>query len=89
MQNSQVYGQPRLLKTATELNPKRRPRRNPAVTMSEMLARQPIASYAGIGVITAPRTSSPGSYQDSFEDSCYAAAHGGRWPRSGNGGVLW
>jgi hypothetical protein len=46
-------------------------------------------SYGGIGVFTAPRTGSPGSYQGSFEDSCYAAAHGGRWPRNGGGSVCW
>src|SRR5262249_45033396 len=61
-----------------------------AVTISEMLARQPVASYANIGVVVGPRFG-VGGYGGTAEDQAYAAAHGGRWPSSGgNGGsVCW
>jgi hypothetical protein len=61
-----------------------------AVTLSEMLARQPLATYANIGAFTAPRSGIPGGapgYGGTAEDIAYMAA-GSRFGSRGNGGSV-
>jgi hypothetical protein len=59
-----------------------------AVVMAEILSRNPAAVVSDyIGAFTAARSGFPGSnYLGSTpEDAAYLAAHGGKWPRGGNG----
>jgi hypothetical protein len=58
-----------------------------AVTMSEMLAREPQIALAGIGVHSAPRVGVPG-IGGSAEDAAYAYLTRGGY-RNGNGGLCW